>query len=124
MEPSTGLGIRFPPHGRGWTIHQAGAGRAPSVSPARAGMDRSPTQRSQRRSRFPRTGGDGPLYAEWWFHRGEFPPHGRGWTRGSEAVIEPVLVSPARAGMDLALVGGFLLALSFPRTGGDGPTDS
>ena len=50
-----------------------------------------------------------------------FPPHARGWTlQGDERTVR-VLVSPARAGMDLPLPQVPATCWGFPRTRGDGP---
>ena len=84
-------------------------------------MDPKPRSRSPRRSRLPRTRGDGP-----WQHcaRVAFvgaPPHPRGWTPFS---LDPDLASsgsPAPAGMDLSLHSSLLRSSRLPRTRGDGP---
>ena len=51
---------RFPPHARGWTFLKEHVLLPPSVSPARAGMDRIPCYSSALFACFPRTRGDGP----------------------------------------------------------------
>ena len=71
--------------------------------------------------RFPRTRGDGPgseLASRAAF---AFPPHARGWTAFHPLRPLDVLVSPARAGMDLDRVLRGRPVRCFPRTRGDGP---
>ena len=73
-------------------------------------------------SSFPRTRGDGPYTRSPYSRASPFPPHTRGWTRGTSlglarcfprAGMDGWVTTPAHAGMDL----------SFPRTRGDGPMD-
>ncbi len=70
---------------------------------------------------FPRTGGDGPNKTRYRVKDILLPPHGRGWTPHLVYVNPHVGASPARAGMDLEWVPCVIIAISFPRTGGDGP---
>ena len=111
----------FPPHARGWTVLRRGFLLRPAVSPARAGMDPSPTTTGWSPSRFPRTRGDGP-HLIWWLHgRATFPPHARGWTESTSGGSTTLTVSPARAGMDPSHSILMPAAMGFPRTRGDGP---
>ena len=73
---------------------------------------------------FPRTRGDGPRSIVIATANGWFPPHARGWTLGRAYAGYFLDVSPARAGMDLKGAGGWVWKNRFPRTRGDGPTDS
>ena len=84
-------------------------------------MDRVYLQESKKRSRFPRTRGDGPY--GYLVPRGNivFPPHARGWTLATEHTSSNRLVSPARAGMDHGRSVDMWSRVSFPRTRGDGP---
>ena len=70
---------------------------------------------------FPRTRGDGPSYLEHQARADMFPPHARGWTRFEGHLRFQILVSPARAGMDLVELRPVALSVCFPRTRGDGP---
>ncbi len=50
----------FPPQARGWTCDASHYSTLQTVSPAGAGMDRSPSPTTRSASRFPRRRGDGP----------------------------------------------------------------
>ena len=112
---------RFPPHARGWTCRRTGHIERLTVSPARAGMDRCSGVAPMWDTRFPRTRGDGPPPYRSDGQRGRFPPHARGWTQITGELLQRGRVSPARAGMDLNLVGVHRDDLGSPRTRGDGP---
>ena len=91
----------FPPHARGWTVRRS-AGGDPVVSPARAGMDRSPIP--------------GPF-------RRPFPPHARGWTPGRHSAGHIMGFPPHARGWTLKILACLQLRRrSFPRTRGDGPS--
>ena len=111
----------FPPHARGWT-HVAEEGQEPgTVSPARAGMDHDGRHDGNDGRGFPRTRGDGPLIPVTLHIVSRFPPHARGWTLVHRERIQPLGVSPARAGMDRLTCELPGTRRSFPRTRGDGP---
>ena len=111
----------FPPHSRGWTLSRSSARRSTPVSPALAGMDRSPGGRKAGRLRFPRTRGDGPQDVPKVWCRGMFPPHSRGWTGSRNRCKAERSVSPALAGMDRRSIAEGGTTSGFPRTRGDGP---
>ena len=115
--------LRFPPHRRGWTAIWMPLVLRPPVSPAQAGMDRADARSRRKSSRFPRTGGDGPLKKAGHRCLLSFPPHRRGWTSTSRSPSEERRVSPAQAGMDRWNGRPTTPPLSFPRTGGDGPLE-
>ena len=111
-----------PPHPRGWTF--SGSELAPFAhgSPAPAGMDPVASASSTRRSRLPRTRGDGPTPPEDSAGNKRAPPHPRGWTpRLRRRAIEDH-GSPAPAGMDLLRDLVADPACGLPRTRGDGPS--
>ncbi len=81
------LRAMLPPYGRGWTFSVPAKLHALRASPARAGMDRSCSGRPTACTRFPRTGGDGPVSPRPRSYRLPLPPHGRGWTRDSRACL-------------------------------------
>ena len=111
----------FPPHSRGWTVPLYPISRSNVVSPALAGMDRIPAEVRTGRRSFPRTRGDGPGRRVLGPVRPGFPPHSRGWTRGSVDRADGGAVSPALAGMDRGSVSAGFASRGFPRTRGDGP---
>ena len=119
MDHTRGL---FPPHARGWTVTVVPVSTPSVVSPARAGMDPKTPRLRHRRSRFPRTRGDGPHPRPHSSCRFSFPPHARGWTQYERQPREHPPVSPARAGMDPPRTAASGSAQSFPRTRGDGPS--
>ena len=111
----------FPPHARGWTRLARGASPPATVSPARAGMDRSAASSGGGAACFPRTRGDGPIRSMRSLTTHPFPPHARGWTGDADPDRRGVIVSPARAGMDRFLALPRRRRRRFPRTRGDGP---
>ena len=114
----------FPPHARGWTHIGHLRILIDSVSPARAGMDRSNVQSPVCGRRFPRTRGDGPYLLVLRIEFVKFPPHARGWTPCNPADCWRGGVSPARAGMDPSFPNSHQCRRRFPRTRGDGPHTS
>ena len=112
----------FPPHARGWTVASSSRARDRTVSPARAGMDRSRQPFAASFARFPRTRGDGPEGGADDPGDGLFPPHARGWTRANIIQTTGTIVSPARAGMDPRRADLRAMPQRFPRTRGDGPS--
>ena len=117
------LAVMLPPHARGWTYAQLVGISREAASPARAGMDRTPTRNGRATWSFPRTRGDGPLSGTRQTAEELLPPHARGWTDGWMSEHRHVMASPARAGMDRP---PFLVSYSlpcFPRTRGDGPVE-
>ena len=111
----------FPPHERGWTLDRCARGQPGVVSPARAGMDPVPQLAENRGFSFPRTSGDGPRAVAFEGRCSRFPPHERGWTPSMGRVDRRVVVSPARAGMDLRNSASGSVPWRFPRTSWDGP---
>src|SRR5690606_4940325 len=69
----------------------------------------------------PRTRGDGPSRGHRFSILFPSPPHARGWTLHCQRRLADVLLSPARAGMDLNVYSCSRIAKSLPRTRGDGP---
>ena len=118
---SPALLSRVSPHTRGWTPYVGGGDSYPPGFPAHAGMDPRPMNQQARRSRFPRTRGDGPgrLLVEAVSSR--VSPHTRGWTRGGPLSAAGVAGFPAHAGMDPEVDVGAARRVGFPRTRGDGP---
>ena len=114
----------FPPHARGWTRDRGHRRGQQSVSPARAGMDRTTTGWSRTTRRFPRTRGDGPIAIRCLLTSSRFPPHARGWTAKFQSSEQRAQVSPARAGMDPPPCTCKTRMGCFPRTRGDGPSCS
>ena len=114
----------FPPHTRGWTCVWSSLRWLCSVSPAHAGMDRTPDSCSIDIPGFPRTRGDGPSMKTGNFQIPEFPPHTRGWTDLTSSFVGAALVSPAHAGMDPRIASRASTQPGFPRTRGDGPDSS
>ena len=113
--------LAFPPHARGWTLHRVPAPGNAGVSPARAGMDPGSVSWRAIPLRFPRTRGDGPAWVDMYWGAESFPPHARGWTLSPSRTVSVTPVSPARAGMDPAMIVSLLFIMGFPRTCGDGP---
>ena len=91
---------RASPHTRGWTRLQAAAERGSTGFPAHAGMDRAGRWMENRRSRLPRTRGDGPVSVVGRGFDAPASPHTRGWTRPPHALYHLLLGFPAHAGMD------------------------
>ena len=115
------MDLLLPPHARGWTRASNGRSRGERASPARAGMDRRPTEPLARSGSFPRTRGDGPPSFAFRRTAVSLPPHARGWTRFWKWATVDWRASPARAGMDPAPVLHSGRRDGFPRTRGDGP---
>ena len=113
---------RLPPHTRGCTRTLCRGGFFTSASPAHAGMHRRSANPPGRRSRFPRTRGDAPMWR--WSRSGarRLPPHTRGCTRTSPASRKTSIASPAHAGMHRPPRRGRTDDTGFPRTRGDAPT--
>ena len=111
----------FPPHARGWTALTNMLREGLTVSPARAGMDRSGAAAIRRAFGFPRTRGDGPVKLDQVRREDGFPPHARGWTCRMVWCANSQMVSPARAGMDPSGYARSCRIRGFPRTRGDGP---
>ena len=109
------------PHTRGWTpaahVGQVG-GRG---FPAHAGMDLGRSRPQRRRSRIPRTRGDGPISARAVINLGRDSPHTRGWTRLGGGVHRVDQGFPAHAGMDPRRRQHETDHARIPRTRGDGP---
>ena len=118
------VAAKFPPHARGWTVAQGHTRRRRAVSPACAGMDLMDLQPFQRRFRFPRMRGDGPLLRDDLSPSAPFPPHARGWTLGLYYEAYASMVSPACAGMDRLLSRCRRARRCFPRMRGDGPVQA
>ena len=96
------------PPARGWTESPRFSCLAPSVFPARAGMDRSVPSVRSAGSRVPRPRGDGPARYSSGRCRSPCSPPARGWT-------------PARAGMDRRPRRRRSHSTCVPRPRGDGP---
>ncbi len=114
----------FSPHTRGWTDTGGRAVFECRVFPAHAGMDRVHFGFAWCQKCFPRTRGDGPATERTTLSCPEFSPHTRGWTGPLGVPILTPPVFPAHAGMDRYQRAQTLRRGSFPRTRGDGPTDS
>ena len=111
----------FPPQARGWTRRGCRRGRAGAVSPAGAGMDPAPPCPRSIPPGFPRRRGDGPPLIAVPRPLEPFPPQARGWTQLLQLDRMDAPVSPAGAGMDLAITDDPAPSRRFPRRRGDGP---
>ena len=118
------IATALPPHARGWTHENTLVACISGASPARAGMDRTPTRNGRATWSFPRTRGDGPLPLPQDSVRDGLPPHARGWTSGLPVLGRCCHVSPARAGMDPPPPSTLTARYGFPRTRGDGPWEA
>src|SRR5690606_20048502 len=118
MVDSTG---HSPPHARGWTFEDDKLSVTEFLSPARAGMDRNRDFHHASLHALPRTRGDGPSRMISSASPSSSPPHARGWTRNRRQWVPPRSLSPARAGMDLAVPAQLGSSGALPRTRGDGP---
>ena len=112
---------RFPPQARGWTLAIYRNEEEKEVSPAGAGMDRSPISGRRWSGGFPRRRGDGPFSPKNRRLLIQFPPQARGWTAGPILRDQPGAVSPAGAGMDPWSSPYWTRSRRFPRRRGDGP---
>src|SRR5690606_18616675 len=110
-----------PPHARGWTRRQTCTPRRARLSPARAGMDPTPTPGPGGVCPLPRTRGDGPAVSSASRHISASPPHARGWTCAPLHFRPHTSLSPARAGMDPLKEAPRKSTEALPRTRGDGP---
>ena len=114
---------RASPHTRGWTHLRPQGNRRALGFPAHAGMDPWRAPRAWRRTRLPRTRGDGPSVMRLSSSSGRASPHTRGWTLTALIDLERAKGFPAHAGMDpFEPASGFSVA-GLPRTRGDGPWD-
>ncbi len=84
-------------------------------------MDPRPAPGGPRRSRLPRTRGDGPHTITYKRRDKRAPPHPRGWTPVLRPHRGPDAGSPAPAGMDPRIRSRSRPAAWLPRTRGDGP---
>ena len=100
-EPRDDVYVPSPPHPRGSTPLCQRSIRAPCVSPAPAGIDRSAWQTSPSSRSLPRTRGDRPRRRRWPARRRWSPPHPRGSTQSRDGRRARKRVSPAPAGIDL-----------------------
>ena len=96
----TRFGHQASPHTRGWTPEGRHGARPGRGFPAHAGMDRTRRGRAPRRSRLPRTRGDGPLPNRRAEFAAEASPHTRGWTLIAHRHGSLECGFPAHAGMD------------------------
>ena len=110
------------PHARGWTPVSGGRVRVRLGFPARAGMDPRARPPASAPPGIPRTRGDGPRSSTSAAGRSGDSPHARGWTRRAGPPTSARGGFPARAGMDLAVVGNRAPPRRIPRTRGDGPS--
>ena len=115
------VSARAPPHTRGWTRFEPGAGFLACGSPAHAGMDPYRPQHPVRDLWLPRTRGDGPTALRVVPNFNAAPPHTRGWTPPMEGQQGRRGGSPAHAGMDPVDPLHGVLPNWLPRTRGDGP---
>ena len=109
------------PRERGWTWGSSPAATHRSVVPARAGVDHLRAVPAVIRFSGPRASGGGPREAP--FDDGKFAwsPRERGWTRHLLDDLPPVLVVPARAGVDLVPSSMPRISHCGPRASGGGP---
>ncbi len=109
------------PLARGWSVAHGPRALARRVLPARAGMVLSRTPRLRRRSRAPRSRGDGPgLAVEQLLIEG-CSPLARGWSPTGTTPSSPGSVLPARAGMVSPAPSRDARGPGAPRSRGDGP---
>ena len=114
---------RDSPHPRGWTGRRPEPPWIDGGFPAPAGMDPAGGPRRSRRSRIPRTRGDGPAPRSAPSATKRDSPHPRGWTRGVGHARDARGGFPAPAGMDRDQAWPMVGAQRIPRTRGDGPSD-
>ncbi len=112
---------RSPPHPRGSTAPQAAVSSVQIVSPAPAGIDPILTDHGGTERGLPRTRGDRPSGRPCRENGIQSPPHPRGSTAGPSLDLTKQAVSPAPAGIDLALFDYVNAKISLPRTRGDRP---
>ena len=115
---------RSPPPTRGWTYRHVWCNSQGQVSPAYAGMDPAPRLAKCRHRCLPRLRGDGPCTSRGGIPPLSSPPPTRGWTQHDGRVDRRCSVSPAYAGMDLAMMCSKSEGKGLPRLRGDGPTSS
>ena len=109
------------PHTRGWTrVFDDHPAHRPGF-PAHAGMDPRTQTRTAKRTRLPRTRGDGPEGEHAVIHTVRASPHTRGWTRGVLPRLPTRRGFPAHAGMDPRHTPPRSRRSGLPRTRGDGP---
>ena len=113
--------VRVPPHPRGWSDRRDSLSQSLRGSPAPAGMVPAARLRAARRSRFPRTRGDGPATIFLCWGISQVPPHPRGWSPTSARPAGRARGSPAPAGMVPIPAASPDRIARFPRTRGDGP---
>ncbi len=112
-----------PPPTRGWTRGLPHRRTGRRVSPAHAGMDPRSLAGCIMSFCLPRPRGDGPRVGGAGTEGTASPPPTRGWTRGRVLNRQPVLVSPAHAGMDPTATPATRGEASLPRPRGDGPVE-
>src|SRR5690606_21243492 len=110
-----GLGDVFPPHTRGSTEVELLIEAEYYVSPAYAGIDRSPSWAERGLRGFPRIRGDRPRTGEGRVPPRVFPPHTRGSTSPPGRCGQAASVSPAYAGIDPRRALRWASTRSFPR---------
>ena len=102
MAAACGLPVSFPPRERGWSRGDAVCAGLRAVSPARAGMVPTRAALWHRLTGFPRASGDGPESEPRELRYKGFPPRERGCRQLALPERIGLMVSPARAGMQVA----------------------
>ncbi len=122
--PLGGIEPAVPPHPRGWSPFCSAPSVSGAGSPAPAGMVPLKSKADRSTRRFPRTRGDGPPAQRSRSAGRRVPPHPRGWSQEAHHFRPSPCGSPAPAGM--VPQGWPMSARSsrFPRTRGDGPTET
>ncbi len=110
------------PHTRGWTRAAGNGARRSAGFPAHAGMDPGTARSRPRRTRLPRTRGDGPYACGSGAALQRASPHTRGWTPPVDPAPPRRVGFPAHAGMDPPRAPESPGAPRLPRTRGDGPS--
>ena len=119
--PPTNSANLLSPHTRGWSVIRLPIQQVTKVVPAHAGMVRLCRRMRPKRTRCPRTRGDGPSVACSASSKSALSPHTRGWSERPQFTHIIICVVPAHAGMVLRSIPRYNDAASCPRTRGDGP---